>query len=246
MNNFYTNNYSIVNLYKKNSSKSKIVTQMIFGESFKIINKSPKWIKIRIKEDGYTGYVKSKKFISYLKPTHKVSVLSASIYKNSNFNIKIGKLSYISKIKVEKITSKFSKFQNKWIETKNIKPNKYKDKNIFKNIKIFKDIKYKWGGKTFNGIDCSALIQVCLNFNNRFCPRDTKQQIKFFKKNINLQYIKKNDIIYWKGHVALALSNSKLIHAYGPRKKTLIMDISKTTELIKRTANLKIDSIKRI
>jgi cell wall-associated NlpC family hydrolase len=246
MNNIFTNNYSVVNLYKKSSLKTKIITQMIYGESFKIINKSSKWIKIKIKNDGYIGYVKNKKFSSYLKPTHKVCTLSANIYRNSNFKNKIGKLSYASKIKVEKINSRFAKFQNKWIQIKNIKTINYKNKNIFKDIKIFKNVKYKWGGKTFNGIDCSALIQVCLNFNNRFCPRDTNQQINFFKKKTNLIHVKKNDIIYWKGHVALALSTNKLIHAYGPRKKTLIMDIKKTIDLIKRTANLNVISIKRI
>ena len=246
MNNFYTNGYSVINLYKETSSESEVVTQMIYGEDFKIINKFSNWIKIKIKNDGYVGYIKNKKFTSYLKTTHKISVLSANIYKNSNFNKKIGKLAYTSKLKIEKTTSKFSKFQGKWIETKNIKPIKHKNKNIFKDIKIFKNVKYKGGGKTFNGIDCSALIQVCLNFNNRFCPRDTDQQIKFFKKNINLKNIKKNDIIYWKGHVALAISSKKLIHAYGPKKKTLIMDIRKTIDLIRKTANLKITCIKRI
>jgi cell wall-associated NlpC family hydrolase len=246
MNNYYTNQYPVVNLYKKNSAKSEIVTQMIFGESFKIINQASKWIQIQIKEDGYIGYVKNKKFTSYLKPTHKVCVLSANIYKNSNFKKKIGKLSYVSKIKVEKINSKFSGFQNKWIETKNIRPLKYINEDTFKDIKIFKSIKYKWGGKTFTGIDCSALVQVFLNFNNKFCPRNTVQQTKFFKKNVNLKNIKKNDIIYWKGHVALALSTKKLIHAYGPRNKVLIMDIQKTIELIKKTANLKITFIKRL
>ena len=246
MNNYYTNQYPVVNLYKKNSAKSEIVTQMIFGESFKIINQASKWIQIQIKEDGYIGYVKNKKFISYLKPTHKVCVLSANIYKNSNFKKKIGKLSYVSKIKVEKINSKFSGFQNKWIETKNIRPLKYINEDTFKDIKIFKSIKYKWGGKTFTGIDCSALVQVFLNFNNKFCPRDTVQQTKFFKKNVNLKNIKKNDIIYWKGHVALAISTKKLIHAYGPRNKVLIMDIQKTIELIKKTANLNITFIKRV
>jgi len=246
MNNYYTNQYPVVNLYKKNSAKSEIVTQMIFGESFKIINQASKWIQIQIKEDGYIGYVKNKKFISYLKPTHKVCVLSANIYKNSNFKKKIGKLSYVSKIKVEKINSKFSGFQNKWIETKNIRPLKYINEDTFKDIKIFKSIKYKWGGKTFTGIDCSALVQVFLNFNNKFCPRNTVQQTKFFKKNVNLKNIKKNDIIYWKGHVALAISTKKLIHAYGPRNKVLIMDIQKTIELIKKTANLKITFIKRV
>ena len=65
-------------------------------------------------------------------------------------------------------------------------------------------------------------------------------------KNISLNKIKKNDIIYWKGHVAVALSNKKLIHAYGPLKKTLIMGINETIKRIEKTANLKVISVKRI
>jgi len=246
MNKIFSSNYPVINLYKKSFSKSEIVTQMIYGEGFRIINKSTKWIKIKIKEDNYIGYIKRRKFISYLEPTHKVSTLFANIYKKPNLKSKIGKLPYVSKIKVDKINSKFAKFQNKWIEIKNIKLLKYKNKDFFKDVQIFKNVKYKWGGKTFEGIDCSALIQVCFNFNNKFCPRDSGQQAKFFKKNINLKKIKKNDIIYWKGHVALALSNKKLIHAYGPLKKTLVMKISQTIKMIKKTANLEVISVKRI
>tara|TARA_B110000971_G_scaffold194887_1_gene208897 strand:+ start:1037 stop:1777 length:741 start_codon:yes stop_codon:yes gene_type:complete len=246
MNKLFSSNYPIVNLYKRSSSKSEIVTQMIYGESFRIDSKSSKWMKIKIKEDGYVGYIKRRKFIPYLKSTHKVSTLSANIYKKPNFKNKIGSLPYVAKIKVDKINSKFAMFQNKWIEIKNIKPLKYKNKDVFKDIKIFKGVKYKWGGKTFKGIDCSALVQVCLNFNNKFCPRDSSQQKKFLKKNIDLKKIKKNDIIYWKGHVALALSSKQLIHAYGPLKKTLVANIPQTIERIKKTANLDIVSVKRI
>ena len=122
----------------------------------------------------------------------------------------------------------------------------FKEKNFFKKISIFKNVKYKWGGKSFKGIDCSALIQLFLNFNNKFCPRDARDQVKYFKRNIKLKNIRKNDIIYWKGHVALALSNKKLIHAYGPMKKTVIMNIKQTIKRIDETANLKVISIKRI
>ena len=45
------------------------------------------------------------------------------------------------------------------------------------------------------------------------------------------------------GHVAICLSNKKLIHAYGPRKKVLIMPIKKTIRLIKDTANLEVKKI---
>ena len=90
------------------------------------------------------------------------------------------------------------------------------------------------------------MIQVFLNFNNKFCPRDANDQVKYFKKNVKLKNIKKNDIIYWKGHVAVAISNKKLIHAYGPMKKTVIMSINQTIKKIERTAGLKVIGIKRI
>ena len=117
---------------------------------------------------------------------------------------------------------------------------------MFYNIKKFTNIKYKWGGKCFSGIDCSGLIQIFLNFNNKFCPRDTKDQIKYFKKKIKLDKIKKNDLIFWRGHVAIVISKKKLIHAYGPYKKVVIMPIIKTISLIYKTANLKVTGIRRV
>ena len=88
-------------------------------------------------------------------------------------------------------------------------------------------------------------MQVFFNFNKKYCPRDAKDQVKYFKKNIKLKNVKKNDLIFWKGHVAIALSNKKLIHAYGPMKKTVVMGINQTIERIKRTANLEVIGIKR-
>ena len=76
----------------------------------------------------------------------------------------------------------FFRFSKGWISKKDVKPISYKERNPFRKISIFKKIKYKWGGKSFKGIDCSALIQVFLNFNNKFCPRDAKDQVKFLRK----------------------------------------------------------------
>ena len=77
MTKYLTNNFSIFNLYKKPSIKSEIVTQMIFGDSFSISKRYKKWLKIKIKEDGYKGFIKNKDFPSFLKtgsfPTKKLS-----------------------------------------------------------------------------------------------------------------------------------------------------------------------------
>ena len=243
---YFTNTFSIVNLYKKPSSKSETVTQMIYGDSFTIIKRNNKWLKIKIKEDNYVGFIKNRNYKNYLKPTHKISKLNAKIYKFPNKGKKINAFTFGSKIKVIDRQSKFLKFDKGWVSQSETKPLSYKERNLFKQINIFKNIKYKWGGKSFKGIDCSALVQIFLNFNNKFCPRDAKDQINYFKKKIKLKNIKKNDIIFWKGHVAIALSKNKLIHAYGPMKKTVIMDIKQTISKIDKTANLKILGIKRI
>ena len=246
MTKYFTNNFSVVNLYKKQSIKSEIVTQIIYGESFSISQKNKKWLKIKIKEDNYKGYIRRKNYLEYLKPSHKINKLKARIYKSPNKLIKIDELSFGSKIKTIDRKNQFFKFAKGWINKGDLNIISFKEKNYFKKINIFKNIKYKWGGKSFKGIDCSALIQVCLNFNNKYCPRDAKDQFKYFKKNISLKKIKKNDIIYWKGHVAVALNNKKLIHAYGPIKKTVIMSIDQTIKKIHKTANLKVIGIKRL
>mgnify|MGYP001450634264 FL=1 len=245
MTKYFTNNYTVINLHKKPSIKSEIVTQMIYGESFSISKKSKKWLKIKIKEDNYKGYIKNKKYSNFLKPTHKVNTLKAKIFKLPN-KIKKNEITFGSKIKVIDNSSKFLKFTNGWIKKDDVKPISYKEKNPFRKITSFRNIRYKWGGKSFEGIDCSALVQVFLNFNNKFCPRDAKDQVKYFKKDIKLKNIKKNDIIYWKGHVAVALSNKKLIHAYGPMKKTVIMGINQTIKRIERTVKLKVIGVKRL
>ena len=105
--------------------------------------------------------------------------------------------------------------------------------------------KYVWGGKTFKGIDCSALLQLFYYYNKKFYPRDTKDQIKYSKK-INGKLFKKGDIIFWKGHVAICINSKQLIHAYGPEKKVLIMPIIQTIRRIERTAKLKVIKISSI
>ena len=245
-NNFYCNK-PYINLYETGSLKSKISSQILYGEKFKIINKKKKFIKIKTDYDNYTGYIKRLNFIKKFKETHKVCVLKSRIFKFPNNNIKSKSkkfLPFSSKVEVIKKKNNFVMFENKkWLKAKDVKPINQKIKKITKILKLFLNCKYKWGGKTYCGIDCSALIQLYYKFNNKFFPRDTVDQIYFKKENKKAKRFKLGDIIYWKGHVAICINSKKLIHAYGPKKKVLIMEINKTIEIIRKTANLNIKKI---
>ena len=94
------------------------------------------------------------------------------------------------------------------------------------------------------------IISVGIGFKgavfDSFYPRDTKDQIKYTKKNLKRVKFKKGDVIFWKGHVAICLNSKQLIHAYGPEKKVIIMPIITTINRIKKTASLKVKKITRI
>jgi len=240
-------NSSVINVYKKNNIKSEVVTQLLYGDTFKKIKKKGPWIKIKNDLDHYKGFIKNKKFPSNQKDTHKIYKLYANLYSKPSLKSKIKKkISFGSKVKIIEKKDNFYKFDNLWIKKKNLKKINYKTKDIFKNINKFVNTKYKWGSKNFAGVDCSGLIQLFFNFNNKFCPRDAKDQIRYFKKKIELENIRKNDLIFWKGHVAVVISKNSLIHAYGPFKKTVKMPINKTIDRIYKTANLKVIGIRRI
>lgn len=240
-------NLSVINVYKKKSIKSKLVTQLLYGESFKVIKKNKSWYKIKNNIDKYKGFIKKKNFPPTQTSTHKVHNIIANLYTKPSIKYKTNKkISFGSKIKIIEKKNNFCKFENVWIKKNDLKEKNYKTKDLFKNIKKFINVKYTWGGKHYTGIDCSGLIQLLLNFNNRYCPRDSKDQFKYFKKKVKLNNIRNGDLIFWKGHVAVATSKHKLIHAYGPLKKTIEMPIKKTIDRIYKTANLKITGIRRI
>ncbi len=236
-----------LNLYDKPSYKSKISSQILYGEKFKILLKKKKFFKIKSSYDNYVGYIKSSNYVNKFKPTHKVSVLKSRIFKYPKNLAKYKSkkfLSFSSKTQIIKKNKNFIMFdKNKWLNIKDIKLINQKEKNIIKILKLFLNCKYKWGGKTYRGIDCSALIQIFYKFNNKFFPRDTVDQIKYIKGNSTRKKFKSGEIIYWKGHVAICINSKELIHAYSPRKKVLIMPIKKTIRLIKDTANLKVKKI---
>ena len=79
---------------------------MIF-ETFSIIKKMKKWLRIKIKEDGYKGYILKRKFHSFIKPSHKISVLKVKVYKFPTGYKKIV-IPFGSKIKSQILKQNFS------------------------------------------------------------------------------------------------------------------------------------------
>ena len=234
------------NIYKKPSKVSEVTSQILHGERFKILLKYKSWIKIKVSFDNYVGYIKNSQYVKNYNPSYKVSSLKANIFQKPNYSTK-SFLTFGSKVPAIEEDKKYIKFQkNKWIKKKDVKKISYNEKDYIKIFKKFLKVKYVWGGKTYKGIDCSALLQIFFYYNNLFFPRDTKDQIRYIKEKLNKKRYQKGDIIFWRGHVAICLNSNQLIHAYGPKKKVLIMPIIKTINKIRESARLEVKKITKI
>ena len=243
MTDLYSNSI-IRNIYKRPSTNSEVSSQIIYGEKIKVIENKKSWIKIKTINDNYYGFIKKEKLKKELKIIFKTYKLKTKIFPKSDRNTFLAFNSRLSVINKKKNFIEFEK--GKWVRKIDIKPINHKEKNFVKVLNYFKNCRYVWGGKSYKGIDCSALIQLFYQYNNKFFPRDTKDQIKFKSGKKKIIKFKKGDIIFWKGHVAVCLNRNKLIHAYGPKKKVVIMNIKETIELIRKTAKLKVKKIVRI
>ena len=238
---FYKSKFS--NIYKSASKLSEVTSQILYGEKFQILLKKNKWIKIKSSFDKYVGFIKNEKYVIKYKPSHKVYCLKACIFNKQNKKTK-NFLPFGSKISIVRKNKYFVEFEkNKWLRKKDLKEINHQERNFVKIFKLFLKTKYVWGGKSFEGIDCSALLQLYYYYNNSFYPRDTKDQIKYSKNKPKKKMFQKGDIIFWKGHVAICINSKELIHAYGPKKKVLVMSIKKTIDRIEKTANLTVKKI---
>ena len=241
-------NKPVANIYFKPSHNSEVVSQILYGEKFKILLKRKKYIKIKTHYDNYIGYIKKDKFLENFKPSYKISKIKSRIFfkRDKRFLSSNHYLYYGSGVCKRNENKKYIEFEkNKWIKKSDIKNIDHHEKNYIKIFKFFLNTKYLWGGKTCDGIDCSALIQIYFYYNRIFFPRDTKDQIRFCKRKRGKNRLK-GDIVFWKGHVGICLNKSRFIHAYGPKKKVIIMPTGQTIKLIDKTANLKVKKVSNI
>ena len=76
---------------------------------------------------------------------------------------------------------------------------------------------YLWGGRTTLGLDCSGLVQLCLDAAGLACPRDADLQERDLGQALPLDRaaLRRGDLVFWRGHVGLMLDPETLIHANG-------------------------------
>ena len=210
-------NLSIVGVRAEPSNKSELVTQILYGESFKLLDKKGNWTRVKIYFDNYEGWIDNKQFQNisknfFEKITNEDDVFCGDLIgapKDKNQNEQIIVLGSVL-ISLDFLNQKFTG-----------KKHKKSKKTILKTAKLYINSPYLWGGKTPFGIDCSGFTQMVYKLNGVKLNRDASEQAKQGKSLNSLDNSKAGDLAFFENnygeiiHVGIIIDKTKIIHAHG-------------------------------
>ncbi|HBK83678.1 MAG TPA: hydrolase Nlp/P60 [Flavobacterium sp.] len=217
-------NLSIVSMRLEPSDRSEQVSQVLFGEHFKIIETTPKWVYIEMAFDGYKGWIDSKQF-QYISeedfdlldktPIVLCADLVEYITTADNTLTPISMGCCLSFLDVVGINNHKFIFDG-------LKICGTKDKsNVIETALLYLNAPYLWGGKSPFGIDCSGFTQMVYKLNGYFLYRDACEQVKLGEPLSFIEESEPGDLAFFDNeegaiiHVGILMENNYIIHASG-------------------------------
>lgn len=203
------------------NDQAEMVSQLLFGEVFEILEKIPNWIKIKTHYDHYEGWLGDKQFEDifvdiYEEITTTKCLRSAEILGKINFNgqsIRIPMGSFLPKLDKGIIKVGFKSYEYNGRVNQNC--------NLTETALHFLNAPYLWGGKTLMGIDCSGFTQIVFAICEKNIPRDAAQQAERGETVDFIEQAQEGDLAFFDNeegkiiHVGIILNDQKIIHASG-------------------------------
>ena len=222
---------SLAALRKEPSHTSEMVSQLLFGEHFTIIDliTNDTWAQIKNSFDGYEGWLHKKQFIPISKSTFKrieeselnisYEMQEALVMENDKIVIPIPAGSHLPCLQKVKFTieDKTYIFRGK-SKTQKSTPDRNR---IIQTAFEFLHAPYLWGGRTEFGIDCSGFSQMVYKLNGLKLPRDAYQQAELGTELDFVEAAQPGDLAFFDNdqgkitHVGIIISPESIIHASG-------------------------------
>jgi hypothetical protein len=218
---------SVVPIRCKPTDVAEIVSQLLFGETYHIIEKRRKWTKIECSFDGYIGWIDAKQTKIIEKEnfdnlstdcSYALELVDNAVTTNHFLPILMGS----SLPNYDGVNFKMNGVRYHY-SGQIIKPSEIKVslELLFKIARRYLFAPYLWGGRSPFGIDCSGFTQNVFKMIGIHLKRDASQQVEQGKVVDFYVEARAGDLAFFENskgkivHVGLILPENQIIHASG-------------------------------
>ncbi len=202
-----------------NFHESELVSQLLYGDCFKILSSKNEWLQIKTLNDSYVGWINNKQI-------NEISKINAEkiTFDDKIFSTRLIDYIETDENKLSSIVLGSNIGACKYLGHKYDGPKTKKTKtkpNLTKVASMYLNSPYLWGGKTPFGIDCSGLTQMIYRINGYKIPRDASQQSELGETLSFIEESEPGDLAFFDDkegkiiHVGMLLENNYILHAHG-------------------------------
>jgi len=200
-----------------------IDTELLLGEDVTVFDRANGWCWVKAASDGYVGYLPEAALTeAQAAPTHIVTVQRTFLYPEAELRKPYKTvLSIGSRVRIvgeaETRGNRYAMLEDGTaIFAKHVQPIGAGEGGDYVDIATrFLETPYLWGGRSGLGIDCSGLIQLSMLMTGRSAPRDTDMQSASLGAPVDRSDLRRGDLVFWKGHVAVLEDPETIVHANG-------------------------------
>jgi len=218
------------------SAEAEQLDQLLFGEQFEVLDEADGWAFGQARRDGYVGYVAAAALGDPgAAPTHTVRALRTYGFSAPSIKaVPLGLYSLNTPVAEEGREGRFVKTAGGWIVEEHLAPVGETAPDYVAVAERFVGTPYQWGGRESLGLDCSGLVQQAFYASGLACPRDSDQQAAMGEP-VDARALRRGDLMFWRGHVAMLTSPTEIIHANAFHMAVAIEPLA---EVVERTSRL--------
>jgi cell wall-associated NlpC family hydrolase len=200
-----------------------IDTELLFGETVRVFDRADRWAWVKSDIDSYVGYLEEAALVSGdLAATHIVAVPRTFAYTGPDLKTPAAyALSMGSRLMVvgdsETRGTRYLTLAGgqSVVASHCVAVDEPASADYVAIAARFLETPYLWGGRSGFGLDCSALVQMSMMMTGRAAPRDSDMQAAGLGTEIERGELRRGDLVFWKGHVAIMEDERTILHANG-------------------------------
>jgi len=222
--------------------------QALYGEHVLVLEEHDGHAFGQAAKDGYVGYINADHLSAAQEPTHWVSAPATHLYTMNDFKSREAMaLSFGSYLTIVATHERFFETSHGYfVPMQHVREVGTLFSDPIDVAALFLGSPYLWGGNSREGLDCSALVQASLLACGISCPADSDMQEDTLGNLTNDTEMKRGDLLFWKGHVAMVVDSETMIHANAGAMSTVYEPIKDGIERIKEQGDGPVTSHKRL